>query len=336
MNIYDISEKSGVSIATVSRVLNNSPHVSPKTREKVLSVMEDCGYVPNAFARGLGLNTMKTIGLLCPNPADAYLSQALAYLEQAFRPHGYNCLLSCTGRDLEARRNSVEEMKNRHVDGMVLMGSTFIEDRDEDNHYIRSAARAMPVVLLNGSYPCENVYCVVCDDQRATMEAVQHLLHTGRRRILYLYHSTNYSGRKKLAGYRAGLESRGLTVDEELIRFFSEDKMSVVQVRDYLLSLRESGLQFDAVLSSEDVLSVGAAKYARLAGLSIPEDLSIIGYNNSNLCLCCDPELTSVDNKLKAICDQCVSTLLSVLDGKRDLPQKTIFTGELVKRSSTL
>lgn len=336
MNIYDISEKSGVSIATVSRVINNSPHVSPKTRQKVLAVMEECGYVPNAFARGLGLNTMKTIGLLCPNPADPYLSQALTYLEQAFRSHGYNCLLSCTGKDLQSRQQSVEEMKNRHVDGMVLMGSTFIEDHEEDNRYIRSAAGSVPVVLLNGSYPCENVYCVVCDDQRATTEAVQYLLDTGCKRILYLYHNSNYSGRKKLAGYRAGMESRGVEVDEELIRFFSEDKMSVVQVRDYLLSLHESGLVFDAVLTSEDILSVGAAKYARIVGRSIPHELSIIGYNNSNLCLCCDPELTSVDNKLKAICDQCVTTLVSVLDGKRDLPHKTIFTGELVKRSSTL
>ncbi|MEG2703036.1 MAG: LacI family DNA-binding transcriptional regulator, partial [Clostridia bacterium] len=80
MNIYDISEKAGVSIATVSRVLNHSPHVSAQTAAKVAAVIEQCGYVPNAFARGLGLNSMKTIGLLCPNAADSYLAQALAYL----------------------------------------------------------------------------------------------------------------------------------------------------------------------------------------------------------------------------------------------------------------
>lgn len=336
MNIYDISEKSGVSIATVSRVINNNPHVSPKTREKVLAVMEACGYVPNAFARGLGLNTMKTIGLLCPNPADPYLSQALAYLERSFRDAGYNCLLSCTGRELESRAKSVEEMKSRHVDGMVLMGSTFIEDREKNNEYIRSVARAMPVVLLNGSYPCDNVYCVVCDDQRATMEAAQYLIDTGRKRILYLYHSRNYSGRKKLAGYKAGLESRGVAVDDALIRFFSEDKMSVMQVRDYLLDLDKKGIEFDAVLSSEDVLSIGAVKYARQTNRVIPGDLSIIGYNNSSLCMCSDPELTSVENKLKTICDQCVATMVGVLQGRRDLPQKTIFTGELIHRGSTL
>lgn len=335
MNIYDISEKAGVSIATVSRVLNNNPHVSPKTRERVLAVMHESGYVPNAFARGLGLNTMKTIGLLCPNAADPYLAHALAYLENAFREHGYTCLLTCTGRELDARVKSVEEMKGRHVDGMVLMGSTFIEDSESGNAYIRSAAAAQPVILLNGSYSCENVYCVVCDDQRATTEAVQHLLDTGCRRILYLYHSQNYSGRKKLAGYRAGLESRGIAADESLIRFYSEDKLGVMQVRDYLYALYQKGLRFDAVLSSEDILSMGAVKFARSVGLKIPEELSVIGYNNSHLCLCSDPEMTSVDNKLQTICQQCVTTMLGVLEG-RDMPQKTVFTGELIKRGSTL
>ena len=138
MNIYDMSEKAGVSIATVSRVLNDSPHVSQKTKERVLSVIEACGYVPNAFARGLGLNTMKTVGLLCPNAADPYLSQALTYLENAFRSHSYDCLLSCTGTDYAERAQGTERMKNRHVDGMVLMGSTFIEDEDTHNDYILS------------------------------------------------------------------------------------------------------------------------------------------------------------------------------------------------------
>lgn len=332
MNIYDISERSGVSIATVSRVLNNSSHVSEKTRDKVLRVMEECGYVPNAFARGLGLNTMRTVGLLCPDASDPYLAQALANLERAFRAHGYNCLLSCTGREHASRVECLEAMKNRHVDGIVLMGSTFIEDQEKDNEYIRSAAKAVPVVLLNGSYPCDNVYCVLCDDHLATMEATRQLLEAGRKRILYLYHSRNYSGRKKLEGYRAALKSHGMEADESLIHFF-EQKSSVLQIRDYLLTLEKEGLQFDAVLTSEDVLAVGAVKYARATGRRIPEDLGIIGYNNSSLCLCCEPELTSVDNKLQAICDQCVSSLLGVLEG-RDVPQRTIFTGELIRRGS--
>ncbi|MBQ8554997.1 MAG: LacI family DNA-binding transcriptional regulator [Clostridia bacterium] len=334
MNIYDISRRAGVSIATVSRVLNNSPHVSEATRRKVMAVIEGTGYVPNAFARGLGLNTMKTIGLLCPDASDPYLAQALTFLERSFRLKGYDCLLSCTGKELSARVQGVELLKSRHVDGVVLMGSSFIEDNSEDNDYIRDAARHVPIILLNGSFPCENVYCVLCDDQRAVTEATLSLLDSGCRRVLYLYHSNNYSGRKKLQGYRDAHELRGMPVDEKLLCFFDHDKSSVHQVRDTLLQLEKDGLAFDAVFTSEDILSVGALKYARAAGRSVPEDLSVIGYNNSSLCPCAEPELTSVDNKLLAICEHIVDTMLGVLSGK-EMPQKTVFTGELVKREST-
>jgi LacI family transcriptional regulator/LacI family asc operon transcriptional repressor len=166
-------------------------------------------------------------------------------------------------------------------------------------------------------------------------EATQYLLDTGRKNILYLYHSKNYNGQKKLAGYRAALESRGVPVNEQLIRFFSDEKYNVPTVRDQLLALRESGLVFDAVQTSEDVLAIGAVKYAKAAKLSVPKNLSIVGYNNSSFCLCSEPEITSVDNKLQAVSEQCVSTMMGVLEG-REMPQKIVFTGELIKRDSTL
>ena len=226
-------------------------------------------------------------------------------------------------------------LTGRHVDGIVLMGSTFVETRERDNAYIRNAAKQVPIVLLNASYSCDNVYCVMCDEQRATMEATQYLLDTGRKNILYLYHSKNYNGQKKLAGYRAAIESRGLTVNEQLIRFFSDEKNNIPNVRDQLLALRESGLVFDAVQTSEDMLAIGAVKYAKAAKLSVPRQLSIVGYNNSSFCLCSEPEITSVDNKLQAVSEQCVSTMMGVLEG-REMPQKIVFTGELIKRDSTL
>ena len=334
MNIYDISRRAGVSIATVSRVLNNSPHVSENTRRKVMEVIEGTGYVPNAFARGLGLNTMKTIGLLCPDTTDPYLSQALNFLERSFRQQGYDCLLSCTGKELPARQQGVELLKSRHVDGIVLMGSSFIEDNPADNDYIRDAAKSVPVVLLNGSFPCENVYGVQCDDHRAVMETTLSLLDSGCRRILFLYSTANYSGRKKIAGYREAHAQYNLPVDEQLIYHIGYDKNNYHRVRDELLQLEADGLHFDAVITSGDSLAVGALKYARAVGKRVPEELSVIGYDNGNVCLCTEPELTSVDNKLPAICEHIVTTMLGVLEGK-EMPQKTIFTGELIRRGST-
>lgn len=334
MNIYDISEKAGVSIATVSRVLNNSDRVSQKTKEKVLAVMAENDYVPNPFARGLGLKTMRTIGLLCPNAADYYLAKALSYLERLLRKQGYDSMLLCTGKDLSDREKGVEWLINKHVDGIILLGSTFVEDTEEGNKYLRNASKRLPLVLLNASYAYENIYSVLCDDYHATMSATQYLLDKGRKNILYLYHNRNYSGLKKLAGYRDALKNRNMPIQDKLMYHYTEDKMSIPDIRDYILGIDRRGVKFDAVMTSEDVLGVGAFKYARIVGRSVPEDLPIIGYNNSSYCLCCEPELSSVDNKLEMLCQQSVSTLLKVLSDE-SVPQKTVFMGELILRGST-
>ena len=334
MNIYDISEKAGVSIATVSRVINNSARVSQKTREKVLAVMAENDYVPNPFARGLGLKTMRTIGLLCPNASDYYLAQALSYLERLLRMQGYDSMLLCTGKELLDREKGVEWLISKRVDGIILLGSTFVEDSEEGNRYLRAAAKSLPLILLNASYAFENIYSVLCDDYHATLSATQYLLEKGRRSILYLYHNRNYSGLKKLAGYKAALKSMGVPVQEKLIQYYVEDKMSIPDIRDYLVALDQKGVKFDAVMTSEDVLSVGAFKYAHKVGRSVPDDLKIIGYNDSSYCLCCEPELSSVDNKLEVLCQQSVSTLVKVLAGE-SVPQKTVFMGDLVLRGST-
>lgn len=334
LNIYDISEKAGVSIATVSRVLNNNAHVSDATRRKVLAIINESNFTPNPFARGLGLNTMKTVGLLCPDASDPYQANALGYLESSFRSKGYDCLLTCTGQQKEARIAGLELMTSRHVDGIILMGSSFISPMEKENAYIRDTASRVPVILLNGAYDCPNVFCVLCDDERASREAATHLIAAGCRRILCLHHSRNYSGMRKIHGYEAALRAAGIPVDPELIRFVDKDLHSIEKVRDMLLSMEKDGLQFDAVLTSEDILAVGAVKYAGISGKRIPEDLCVMGYNNSSLCLCTEPELSSVDNRLSAICTRIVETMLDVLNGK-EIPQKTVFNGELVLREST-
>lgn len=147
MNIYDISEKAGVSIATVSRVLNGSDNVSEKTRKKVEAIMKETGYMPNAFARGLTNNTMHTIGLLCADCSDHFLANAISYLEHGFRENGYDCLLCCTGYELSNRQNYLKLLLSKKVDVVVLVGSTFIEPDEKDNQYLIDASNEVPMYL---------------------------------------------------------------------------------------------------------------------------------------------------------------------------------------------
>lgn len=333
MTIYDISKKSGVSIATVSRVINGSRAVSEATREKVLQVIKDCGYTPNAFARGLGLNTMKTIGLLCADVADPFMAQAISFLEKGLREHGYDSLLCCTGSLTKDRKNSLDLLLSKHVDGVILIGSNFVSTDREQNAYILNAAQKTPVVVLNARLDGDNIYCSYCDDKAATFDVTKRLLGAGKRRVLYLYQSRSYSGMRKLEGYRQAHEAMGIPVQEELL-LECKPTGGVREIKEMLRKADQDGLRFDAVMTATDEMAVGALKYARAAGIAVPGQLQIIGFNNSASCLYTEPELTSVDNKLSSLCQNCVSTLMGVLAGE-DRPKCSIFSGELVCRAST-
>lgn len=331
MNIYDISKKAGVSIATVSRVLNGNEKVSANTRQKVLRVMEEESYSPNAFARGLGLNTMKTIGILCADSSDAYLASAVYYLEQELRRFGYDALLCCTGYDLDQKKKYLEILLSKRVDAIILAGSTFVEQADKNNEYLRFAARKVPLILLNGHLDAPGIYSSLCDDTAAVAGATEMFLVSGRNKLLFLYRSQSYSGRRKLAGFLSAHSKRNIQVENSQMICFNG---SIQDIKERLLTHYANCFPFNAVITSDDELAIGVLKFAKAAGLSIPRDLSIIGYNNSKIGICCDPELTTIDNKLEFSCNHAVSVLMSVLDGKK-VPAKTVITAEIILRQST-
>lgn len=331
MNIYDVSEHAHVSIATVSRVINGNPNVSEKTRKRVLDVMEELGYTPNVFARSLGLNTMKTIGIMCADSSDPWLAEAIYYLEKELRGNGYDSLLCCTGYLPETKKKYLELLRSKRVDAIILTGSHYIEAKAKDNAYLLEAAKDLPIMLVNGSLDGEQIYSTVCDDHAAVYDATLRLYHSGRSSVLYLYSGNSFSNLRKISGYRAAVRDAGFLIREELMVLCHKDLDAAM---DRLDTLSRSGVHFDAVLASEDILAVGAVKYADKAGLKVPQDLSIIGYNNSILSKCTTPEITSVDNKVEALCTTTVNTLMKVLE-VGNVPTKTTITPELVKRGTT-
>lgn len=329
MNIYDIAKLAGVSIATVSRVVNDSPKVSEKAKAKVRKVMEENNYTPNVFARGLGLGSMKTLGIICPDVADTYMAKAVSYLEKNLQGYGYDCILYCSGYDAEDKQQAVERIMKKQIDALILVGSDYADDAPEYFHCIHIVSEQIPVFLINGYVEDDNIYCVYADDFQAVYDIVEELLFAGSRKILFLTDSFSHSAKRKLEGYKAALREQEYTIDNKLILYADR---TIFATRDTLLLQRS--LHFDSVIAANDSMAVGAIKYAHARGLKIPEEVNVIGYNNSELSISCEPELTSVDTRVEVLCKTTIDSVMALLNGK-EVRQKQMVKCHLVKRGTT-
>ena len=328
LNIYDVAKAAGVSIATVSRVLNGSPNVSAKTKEKVLRVIEEAGYTPNVFARGLGLNTMKMIGVLCTDVSDIYYAKAVSIIENALRGYGYDSILCSTGNKLEDKQKCMDLLMAKRVDALILIGSTFKEN--VDNSHIENIARQIPTIIINGVMDVPNTYCVACDEYQAMYDNVVSLYKKGCHEILYLYDVDTYSGTQKLNGYKQALKDCGWPVVPHLV---VKTQKNMQAIEETINGLLEKEHTFSAVLASEDQIAIGAMNALIKKGFKIPEDMAIIGFNNSLLCECTLPALSSVDNMVETLCSMAVNVLTDVFEGK-SVTNKMILSGKLIERDT--
>lgn len=328
MNIYDIAGKAGVSIATVSRVINGGA-VSEQTRRKVKAVMKELGYTPNVFARGLMVNSMKTIGILTADVRDLYYARAIQTIEGQMREKGYDVLLCSTGEDLTEKKKYLQLLLRKKVDGVILIGSVFREKGD--NSHILEASRLVPVVTINGDVQGDNLYTVFNDDCDAVCSAVTYLAEKGHRKMVYVYDADTFSGNEKIKGFKKGMQNLGLEVTPGSVLKTAAGIQGGFRAAQKLL---EEGIEFTAVLTSEDVLAAGIMKKLRETGRRVPQDVAVIGYGNSVIAESTNPELTSIDNKVEAISSSAAKTMMDVLEGK-NLPHKTMLMSELVIRQSS-
>lgn len=330
MNIYDISQKAGVSIATVSRVINNNPNVSSTTRNRILKIMVETGYTPNAFARGLGLNTMHTIGILCADSSDAYLATCVYHLEQYLRKHSYDSLLCCTGYDHRTRIKYMNLLLSKRVDAIILVGSNFVESTNSKNDYILKASETVPIIIIGGLLEAPNIYCTSCDDENASYQGTRFLTQQGKHRLLHLCRRLSYGGLNKINGFQRAVKESDIAPTESRVLQITS---SIPEAAKTIANLYED-YPFNGVLAADDELAVSVIKFAGQMHLSIPDEISVIGYNNSVMGLCCTPELTSIDNHIDKLAINAAKTLLKVLNRKKAI-HISVFPGTLIVRGST-
>ncbi len=324
MNIYDIAEKSGVSIATVSRVLNNADNVREQTRERVLQVMKEAGYSPNPIARGLSRGSMRMVGVLCADIRDPFYADAVSYIEEHLREQNLTAVLRCTGNDPQDKQQALDYVLQQNVDAVILVGSAFQDDGD--NEHIAAVAARIPVILVNGCVDMPNVYCVHCDERGAVSELVQLLIRRNRQRVLLLHGPKSYSCQQKIDGYMDAHAATGTATDDARI---VEVKRELTDINSCVKRLLVTGVSFDAVIATEDIIAIGAQKALQRIGLNMP----IVGFNNSPIAQCCSPELTTIDNEVEKMCATALTMLRDLLDGQPTERCVTI-QAHLVERES--
>lgn len=327
MTIYDIAKASGVSIATVSRVLNGSTKVRKQTREKILAVMKEQKYTPNPFARGLGLDSMKMVGILCTDVSDAFYSKAVSLVENGLKPKGINVILGCTGNDIKDIEMYLNLMLKQHVDAILLIGSPYCIDSSND--YLRAIAEKVSIVTINSLIEMDNVYCVLCDEINGIKECTKDLIAQNHTKILYLYDKLTYSGQHKMQGYEEALAINGIPSSSHLT--VNTDK-NCESARETVRKLLDTNCNFTAIIASEDILAIGAQKALADKGLSMP----VIGCNNSVLAECATPSISSLDNRLDVLCPAAVEIVSKIVLGgdTSTIPSTTIFPAILVERES--
>jgi LacI family transcriptional regulator len=330
LTIYDIANEAGVSITTVSRVLNGKGNLlKDTTRKKVEKVLKSNNYMPNLAARGLASKTMNTIGVLIVDIRDDHHAHSAYTIEREFSKLGYSCVMFNTGHFEKTKEYYIRMLAERQVDGAILIGSVFQDPAIEEciSRYLPN----VPFVIANGYLPLPNVCGILCDDTRGVEMAVGELAGRGHRYIAYMQDLNTISALKKVVGFHNGMNKIGIEEEEHLLMTCENSFVGGYTGTEEMMKLNPN---ITAIVYGEDITAVGGMKALSKMGYNVPEDIEVIGFNNSIYARICTPTLTSVDNKLSLMAKKATQTLYEMIRGE-NISAKIIVMPELVYREST-
>jgi LacI family transcriptional regulator/LacI family asc operon transcriptional repressor len=268
------------------------------------------------------------VGVLCSDVSDKHYAKAVSIIERELRAKDYDSILGCTGGELEDKKKAIDVLLSKRVDALILVGSIF-QEKTENSHIGRAAGK-IPVIIINGEYGFHNTYSVACDEKDAVRQCVLELSRAGHRDILYMYDVESFSGINKIAGYKQGIKDAGLMMAPQNI---IKCERTLEDAKNAVLSALDRGVRFSAVVTAEDVIAVGALKALAGRDIAVPGDVAVVGFNNSVLAECATPALTSIDNRIEALCMSAVKTMLDVFEGKR-VENRQVIKGALEYRES--
>lgn len=326
--IREVSKCANVSIATVSRVVNGNKWVSDTTRNKVLQAMKELGYQPNSFAKALATNRSDTLGMVVSDLGGPFFGDMMRAAEDEVRKYGKHLIITSGHDTLEHERDAINFLMQRRVDALLL----HIDAIPDDELVTLYDRYPIPIILINRVVPELEQFCISLDNSKGGYMATQHLLELGHQRIACitgpLFKADTVA---RLAGYRRAIEQAGLHYDASLVieSDFQEEGGS-----DAIEQLMHQQVPFTAVVTQNDHMAIGAMIALKACGKRIPEDISLVGYDDMVMARYTEPALTTVNIPVAQFGQQAADLALVKL-GDKDASVTQKFQPELVVRQST-
>lgn len=326
MSIQKIARMAGVSVATVSRVLNNSDSVKPANRQKVLEAIEESNYQPNLLARQLRTARSSMILVLVSDISNPFCAEVVKGIEEQAERNGYRILLCNSGADIARSRSSLQLLSGKMVDGIITMDA--FSKLPELSQLIGMA----PWVQCAEHDDNGQISCVGIDDDVAAQSVVHYLAGQGRQRIALINHDLRYRyARLRQQGYAHQLKEQQLAW--QAIAYASELSFSAGKAAMNQLLAGET--RPDAVFAVSDTLAAGAMAAIQQAGLRIPQEIAVVGFDGSELADMVSPPLTTLAQPSREIGRRACELVLQKIIRPDSPPQCVIMQGELVVRASS-
>ncbi len=329
MTIYEIAAEAGVSASTVSRVANNKPGVKAATREKVKKLLDKYHFSIDAAAQGLVMGETKIVGILVEDLRLQHHTESAYIIERELAAKGYDTLIFNTGDDDTEKKRCICSLARRRAEAVVMIGSTFQNNAVKD--LIREYLFDLPIVMVNGYIQLPNVYGILADEETGVRNCVEFLASKNRRKIAFVTYGDTTSNQLKEKGYLEGINL--FCKDQKPIIVNMGRKGSIENSCSATKALIEQEKEIDAIIYATDFIAVAGLHELKRAGLSVPDDIAVIGIDNSQFAQLSFPKLTSLDNNLQVLSMSCASMLINIMSGK-SAPHKSMVFSELVERES--
>ncbi len=333
VTIKDVARHAGVSVSTVSNVLNGrTSTMTPETLHRIRQAIHSLNYRPSSVARGLVTRRTATVGIILSEIETPLFLQALSFIEPIARDAGYNLLL-CKARSLNDEREAVELLRDKQVDGIIFLS---ISEYRDDEHLLELQASGLPLVLVNRAIIHATLDQINWDNVNGVMAAVEHLVQQGHQRIAHLRGPMNRrSSEERMRGYQLALEKFGLEARDDYIQF-GDYTAGPERWRESTLQLLALSPRPTAIISSDDIVAATALKTAQNAGLQVPRDIAIVGIDDQPFCTYLNPALTTVQLPIIETGRRAIEILRNRIIGESKVAEHIVLPCPLIVRESSL